>query len=128
MPVFDDNEDLSRRIDSVVVAEVYFDRKADPDTLRRLGEILQVCGNSHPWIARISGLDELLDGKAPLAFSKAIFNSATGELMPLGYDPILIWGRLYYPAKTSINPVEILREAIPSTLARVSFPDPDGGL
>ena len=114
-------------MDSVIVAEIHFDRNATPEAFRRLGEALEACRASQPWIASISGLEDLLRGECPDHFSKAIANSTTGELSPF-FDPILVWGRLDYPARESINPIEILRASIPPGLGRVSYPDPDGGV
>ena len=115
-------------MDSVIVAEIFFDRDGSPEDFRRLGEALDQCRQAEEWIARISGLDILLRGECPQNFSKAIGNSKTGEMTQVFYDPILVWGRLDYPDKEKINPLEILRAAIPANLGRVTYPDPDGGL
>ena len=115
-------------MDSVIVAEIIFDREALPEELRRLGLALEACMESEKWIAGISGLDALLRGECPQNFSKALMNSVTGEPAHIFHDPILVWGRLDYPGKENLNPVEILRAAIPSNLGRVNFPDPGGGL
>jgi hypothetical protein len=113
--------------ESVIVAEISFDRNASPEELRRLGEALESCRKSQEWIANISGLDALMRGECPDQYSKAILNSGTGELTPF-FDPILVWGRLDYHGKEVLNPIEILRDAIPPVLGRVNYPDPDGGL
>lgn len=119
---------MNSDVDSVVVAEISFDRNALPQELRRLGEALEACRQTQAWIARISGLDALLSGEYPQLFSKAIGNSKTGELMTVFYDPILVWGRLDYPDKETIDPVAILLAAIPPSHGTVNYPDPDGGV
>jgi hypothetical protein len=113
--------------DAIIVAEVHFNRNASPDEFKKLGEALAACMKNHGWIARITGLNELLKGESPMHYSRAIGNSVTGEITPF-YDPVLIWGKLNYPGTREIAPVKILREAIPSSLGSVSYPDPDGGL
>jgi hypothetical protein len=111
----------------ILVAEIRFNRDSSPDEFRRLGEVLTVCRENNSWIAAITGLEELLKGECPKGFSKALGNPETGEIIPI-YDPILVWGRLDYPNKELINPVNILRNAIPPSLGRVADPDPDNGL
>ena len=124
----DDISAARPQVDSVIVAEISFDRNASPEELRLLGEALEACRESEEWIARISGLDELLRGECPQAYSKAIVNSVTGDPAEIFYDPILVWGLVDYPGKETLNPIEILRAAIPPTLGHVTFPDPDGGI
>ena len=111
----------------MIVAEIHFDRNASPEEFRRLGEALEACLKSEEWIANISGVDALLRGECPDQYSKAIMNSKTGEITPF-FDPILAWGRLDYPGRETLKAIEILRDAIPSTLGRVNYPDSSGGL
>jgi hypothetical protein len=71
---------MNAAFESVVVAEVVFNRNALPDELRRLGEALEACRQAEGWIAQISGLDALLKGELPQRFSKAVVNLRTGEI------------------------------------------------
>ena len=112
----------------MVVAEINFNRDASPEEFRQLGKLLEACCRSHGWIAHITGLDDLLRGECPQQFSKAIANQSTGAVIPVSYDPILVWGRLDYPHREKINPIAILSATIPPSLGRVTYPDPDGGL
>lgn len=113
--------------DAIIVAEVGFNRNASPDEFKKLGEALAECMKTHGWIARITGLNELLRGECPMHYSRAIANLDTGETTPF-YDPVLVWGKLNYPGTKEIVPAEILRPMIPSSLGWVDYPSPDGGL
>ncbi len=113
-------------IRQVIVAEIHFSRTARPEQFRRLGEALARCQTLFPWIATISNLNALLRGECPMSYSKAISLGQATEL-PF-YDPILVWGRLDYPDKKQIDPVALLKEAVPAELGAVSYPDPDNGL
>ena len=85
-----------------------------------------VCQRRYDWIADISCLEVLMDGRCPMAYSKAI-GHGDGTITPF-YDPVLVWGWTDYPGKEKINPVARLREVIPMELGTVGYPDPDGGL
>jgi hypothetical protein len=117
-------------MENVLVAEINYSREASSEEYRRLGEALEECRQANDWIAAIGGLDELLRGECPReVFSKWIGNSKTGEITPIGFPtPILVWGLLDYPGSERINPMEILRAAIQSTIGQVTYPDPDGGI
>lgn len=112
----------------VVVAEVSFDRDAPGQQLRQLGESLQAFRLAHGWVAAISGLDDLLAGVVPKNFSKAVVVATSVQpVVPL-YDPILVWAWAAHPNQKHIDPMKILRAAIPEELGRVTAPDPDAGV
>jgi hypothetical protein len=111
----------------VVVTEIAFKRDASSDDLRRLGQALEACKASNDWIAEIGGLAALLQGEAPKSFSKAILISTSSEMLPM-FDPVLVWAYQNYPGAAQIDPVGILRAAIPRELGTVNYPDPDGGI
>ncbi len=116
--------------DTVLVAEIHFDRDSAPEKLRQLGEILLKCKEERGWIASIAGLEELLKGECPQHYSKAmLFQNADGSQRIFKiYDPLLVWAWREYPNSQSICPVRILSATIPQELATVSEPDPDGGV
>ncbi|GAB4535415.1 MAG: hypothetical protein Tsb0014_22390 [Pleurocapsa sp.] len=121
---------LNEMTDTILVAEINFNRDLAPEKLRQLGAILLRCKNNQGWIASIRGIEELLKGECPQHYSKEmLFQDAEGkEHLIKFYDPLLVWAWREYPNSQSICPIDILSKAIPLELAKVAEPDPDGGV
>src|SRR5262245_59368658 len=94
-----------------LVAEISFSRENTRDDYLRLGQALVRCREKLTWITRIGGLDDLLRGKCPEHFSKAVGDGA-GGFRPLHYDPILVWGQGIHPGQA----IALLQVEIPSSL------------
>ena len=120
-------------MDEALVAEVHFDRDTPPERLRALGEALRALQQANDWIARMTGLDELLRGECPQHSSKTIGRKVVGESgevrfepIQVFYEPILVWGKVPPPGGGDVHAVAVLTAGIPPGLGTVGSPDPIG--
>jgi hypothetical protein len=102
------------------VALVSFDRSATPEQLRALGETLAAFEPANPWVAGITGVEELLRGEAAEHVARRVGG------VPLETHQILVHGLT--PPPPGLGPIDavgLLTAALKDHRAWVRAPDPD---